>query len=139
MSSSQPSRVWPSYCWGRWAASLVRAAEWRQGVWPMSIVCVALGWSLGLYIISTKPMISQPNNHSNPKHIVSSSHTTPQPTPATQPGPSVPALAAELGQRETKLAGIFTCRGLGFLTGSFATSFLVGGWVGEWVVFASAL
>jgi len=39
-------------------------------------------------------------------------------------GPSVPALAMELGLKETKLAGIFTCRGLGFLTGSFTMPFL---------------
>lgn len=39
-------------------------------------------------------------------------------------GPSVPALALELGLKETKLAGIFTCRGLGFLTGSFSMPFL---------------
>lgn len=77
-------------------------------------------------------------NRTNTRHPHTHTHTRPTKTP-TQPGPSVPALAADLGQRETKLAGIFTCRGLGFLTGSFSMTFLVRCWngmdvIGRWLL-----
>jgi MFS family permease len=39
-------------------------------------------------------------------------------------GPSVPSLASKLGLLETKLAGVFTSRGLGFLVGSFSMPYL---------------
>lgn len=99
--------------------------------------CMAAGAGRGGFVYThldsaptwTKPTTSQ--TQTTPiTPIIPSSHTHATLTLTTQskPGPSVPALAAELGQRETKLAGIFICRGLGFLTGSFAMTFLVGGW-----------